>query len=61
MAQVQGQGHDTLADENGTTLQAAVDHEQRRPPELDISPGQRMLSAVSGSVLTSLLGGYQSL
>ena len=32
-----------------------TDHPGRSEPELDISPGQKMLSAVSGSLLTSLL------
>lgn len=51
-----GQRHNRLGEGNGeeasTMGSAAGDSE----PEVEISAGQKMLSAVSGSLLTSLLG-----
>ncbi len=39
---------------------SAEDEEQHEWKATDISAGQRMLSAVSGSILTSLLGGSRA-
>lgn len=44
-----GSGKSVTMDDDGETL-----------PEVEISAGQKMLSAVSGSLLTSLLGQYFS-
>ena len=52
----QGQRHDRIPDpRNGGASKATVDP-NNFPPEIDISAGQKMLSAVSGSLLTSFLG-----
>ena len=52
----QGQRHNRISgaiSDKPTAVMAEVE-EQR--PDIDISAGQKMLSAVSGSLLTSLLG-----
>ena len=58
-AQTQGQRHDRMERDvrDVTPAVAVVDGDERDGQvEVDISAGQKMLSAVSGSLLTSLLG-----
>jgi len=54
----QGQRHDRIRDipENGKLESSAAPNLAPRPPQVDVSIAQKMLSAVSGSILTSLLG-----
>ena len=58
-AQAQGQRHDRMA-RNASDADSAVAIKSRieseSQTEVEISAGQKMLSAVSGSLLTSLLG-----
>ena len=53
---LQGQRHTRISDslESSSTMTAKKSKESEA--EIDISAGQKMLSAVSGSLLTSLLG-----
>lgn len=51
-----GQGHDRLSKGPGTSNSVTMNEHDEPEAEMDISAGQKMLSAVSGSLLTSLLG-----
>ena len=48
-----GQRHDRMPVDRGSSI--SMTHDEMKP-ETEISAGQKMLSAVSGSLLTSLLG-----
>ena len=50
------QGVDTSSTANGTAASVTMSQPRRSEMETDISASQKMLSAVSGSLLTSLLG-----
>ena len=54
----QGQRHDRIRElpGNGELESSAAPNLAPRPPDMDVSIAQKMLSAVSGSILTSLLG-----
>lgn len=54
-----GQRHDRLPGDSSRTATMTMNDADELPPETDISAGQKMLSAVSGSLLTSLLGKFQ--
>lgn len=58
VVEVQGQRHDRLQD---GAVHVPGDFVEEDIPEPEISIGQKMLSAVSGSILTSLLGMTRSL
>ena len=49
-------GHDRLSKGQGTSNPVTMREHDEPETEMDISAGQKMLSAVSGSLLTSLLG-----
>ena len=55
-----GQRHDRILNESDTGGIAVTRDAMADPAETDISAAQRMLSAVSGSLLTSLLGTFYS-
>ena len=50
------QGHDRSSKGPGTSNSVTMNEQDEPEAEMDISAGQKMLSAVSGSLLTSLLG-----
>ena len=50
--------HDISSKHTGPNNSVAMDSSKAPEAPLDISAGQKMLSAVSGSLLTSLLGTY---
>lgn len=52
----QGQRHNRMPVSSGSINSALMDATAEKEMEVDISAGQKMLSAVSGSLLTSLLG-----
>ena len=52
----QGQRHDRISGAVSDQFTATMAEVEEQLPEVDISAGQKMLSAVSGSLLTSLLG-----
>ena len=63
-AQTPGQRHDRMAGDASDTSPAVVMKgrtEGESQVEVDITAGQKMLSAVSGSLLTSLLGRHTSM
>ena len=49
-------GHDGLYDDSSTSKSVTINEHDEQDVEMDISAGQKMLSAMSGSLLTSLLG-----
>ena len=51
-----GQRHDRSSRGPGTSNLVTMNEPDESEVEMDISVGQKMLSAVSGSLLTSLLG-----
>lgn len=51
-----GQRHNKMPELSDSTELAKMDGACEKEVEVDISAGQKMLSAVSGSLLTSLLG-----
>ena len=51
-----GQGHDRLFKGMGTSNSITMSEHDEPVVGTDISAGQKMLSAMSGSLLTSLLG-----
>lgn len=53
-----GQRHERVEGGNGGEASAMGSAANDSEPEVEISAGQKMLSAVSGSLLTSLLGMY---
>lgn len=53
-----GQRHERVEGGNGGEVSAMGSGARDSEPEVEISAGQKMLSAVSGSLLTSLLGAY---
>ena len=57
---IQGQRHDRIPDQGGhhQVSMASQSGGGMGDVEVDISAGQKMLSAISGSLLTSLLGMY---
>lgn len=55
----EGQRHDRLPDISGGAATMTMKDADDLPPETDISASQKMLSAVSGSLLTSLLGKFK--
>ena len=54
----EGQRHDRLPGGSNRNATMTMNDEDELSPETDISAGQKMLSAVSGSLLTSLLGKF---
>ena len=52
----QGQRHNRMPISSSSNISAMMDAATEKELEVDISAGQKMLSAVSGSLLTSLLG-----
>ena len=50
--------HDISSKQTGPSNSVAMDSSKAPEASLDISAGQKMLSAVSGSLLTSLLGTF---
>lgn len=50
------QRHDRLSKGPGTSKSVIMGEQDEPEVEMDISAGQKMLSAVSGALLTSLLG-----
>lgn len=50
------QRHDRLSEHPGTSHLVSMNEQDEAEVEMDISAGQKMLSAVSGALLTSLLG-----
>ena len=62
--QLQGQPHDTISEshkEHKTVTMGEANEPEVAELHTEISAAQKMLSAVSGSLLTSLLGGYPPL
>lgn len=53
-----GQRHDISSNGAGSSKSVIMNDPNESEVELDISAGQKMLSAVSGSLLTSLLGTF---
>lgn len=53
----QGQRKSRSPDLVGSGSATTMGDIEEMKPDVEISPGQKMLSAVSGSLLTSLLGG----
>lgn len=51
-----GSRHDTSSKGTGSSNPVTMNDPDEPEVEMDISAGQKMLSAVSGSLLTSLLG-----
>ncbi len=51
-----GQKHDRSSEGVGTSSSVTMNEPNEPEVEMDISAGQKMLSAMSGSLLTSLLG-----
>ena len=51
-----GQRHDRLSQDPSTSNSVTMSDSNEPNVEMDISAGQKMLSAMSGSLLTSLLG-----
>ena len=49
---------ETFQDASGSNHTMTMDESNEPDSQMDISAGQKMLSAVSGSLLTSLLGIY---
>ena len=52
------QRHDRLFNGPSTSNSVTMNENDEQDVETDISAGQKMLSAVSGSLLTSLLGSF---
>ena len=50
--------HDVSSEHTGPSKSVAMDDSKVPEDQMDISAGQKMLSAVSGSLLTSLLGTF---
>ena len=53
-----GYGHNISSEGVGSSNSVIMNDSDDREVEMDISAGQKMLSAVSGSLLTSLLGTF---
>ena len=53
-----GQAHDRMAGKPSKGSTVMLEEQYDQATEMDISAGQKMLSAVSGSLFTSLLGIY---
>lgn len=53
---IQGQGHDRILEDTIQEQHPTSRHGSNRDEEIDITASQKMLSAVSGSLFTSLLG-----
>ena len=53
---LQGQRHTRISDSLESNSTMTTNRSKESEAEIDISAGQKMLSAVSGSLLTSLLG-----
>lgn len=55
-AEPAGLQHDEMVQNTPDNAKVAGEHQDADPPDVDITATQKMLSAISGSLLTSLLG-----